>query len=342
LLEKNFYIFPIKDAQIYVQSGGQYGQGEMYYTSENPTYGATFTYYMKEAPKTDKSKRKDVEKKLFEEGKPIPQLTDKQLQDESDQEKSYLVFTIKDPSGNPIRKITSSASKGINKVNWDLRHPSPFRVRGESFDPTVTSRGRGIMVAPGKYTVHVAIYENGEYKDLSASKEFNVVPITNGSSLPGNAKEIEDYQLKMIDLIQSADACIGLIEDLDKKTIRIKQTLLATPKAGPDLMTKVQNIEKSIKELQFAFNGVEAKASYEELPPHDMPIYVRLENSIYAQYGSTSAITETVKQQFDIVKELIPAQIEKIKAVTAELEQIEKQLDELGAPWTDGRFPQLK
>jgi len=44
ILKKDGYIFPIKDAKMYVQSNGFDNQGSMYYKSPNPEFGATFTY----------------------------------------------------------------------------------------------------------------------------------------------------------------------------------------------------------------------------------------------------------------------------------------------------------
>ncbi len=68
------YIFPVKDAQMYSESRGFDNQGSMYYTAPNPAFGATFTYYVKDVPKTDKAIRTEKEKALFEKGERIPQL----------------------------------------------------------------------------------------------------------------------------------------------------------------------------------------------------------------------------------------------------------------------------
>ena len=50
---------------MFVQTSGKSNQGSTYFTSDNPDFGATFTYYLKEAPKSKKDIRKEKEKKLF-------------------------------------------------------------------------------------------------------------------------------------------------------------------------------------------------------------------------------------------------------------------------------------
>lgn len=341
LVDKDFHLFPIKDALRYYQTRGRYGQGATFFTADNPEFGATFTYYIKDVKKSDRAKRRKKEKELFKNGQKIPQLSLKELSDEEKQEKSYLLFTIKDKDGNIIRKLTKAPSKGINQINWDLRQQNPSKVRaGKKFNPYKKTQG-GYMVAPGKYTVHIAIYEFGKYRDLGISGEFNVVPIKNDLSLPGNLNEIENFQKQIAEIAKKADATVEYTEELKEKVIHAKQTLLSTPDADEQLMAEVQKVEKQVEEILFAFNGVQPRASYEEVPPHDYPIYRRIRYVLYTHYSSSSAITQTEKDQFEIVKKQLPEQIQKLKEASDAFDAIEKKLDELGAPWTKGRFPKL-
>ena len=60
-------LFPVRQAIMYIQTR-QYGmrgkgfQGAAFYTAENPPFGATFTYYLKEELKTKKQERQEAEK----------------------------------------------------------------------------------------------------------------------------------------------------------------------------------------------------------------------------------------------------------------------------------------
>lgn len=79
ILEKNAYIFPVKDALLYIQSGGKYGQGSTYFSAKNPPYGATFTYYLKEGTKTKKQQRKEKEKNSMGSTLPLTVFQPKQV-----------------------------------------------------------------------------------------------------------------------------------------------------------------------------------------------------------------------------------------------------------------------
>ncbi|MEA3317605.1 MAG: YCF48-related protein, partial [Bacteroidota bacterium] len=72
-VEQKAKLFPVKDALMYIQTGNKYGQGSTVYTAKNPEFGARFTYFLKEVPKTQKQIRKKKEKELFKDSKPIPQ-----------------------------------------------------------------------------------------------------------------------------------------------------------------------------------------------------------------------------------------------------------------------------
>jgi hypothetical protein len=153
MAEKDAHLFEIKDALMFIQTSNKDNQGDTYYKAPNPPFGATFTYYMKEVPKTQKQLRKEKEKELFKNGEPIPQPTWRELQLEEKAEPSHLIFTIYDAGGNMVRQLTKSPSKGINRMNWDLRYSMPTAVRvNNSFNPTSGSgRSNGILVLPGKY-----------------------------------------------------------------------------------------------------------------------------------------------------------------------------------------------
>ncbi|PJB02447.1 MAG: glycosyl hydrolase, partial [Ignavibacteria bacterium CG_4_9_14_3_um_filter_36_18] len=154
LLKKDAHIFPIKNALMYIENGGRYGQGHTYFKAPNPEFGAVITYYLKDVPKTLKQKRKGNEKDLFKEGKPIPQPSNDELRTEEKEISPFLIFTIKDELGIFVKKITSAAAKGINRIIWDLKYDftNPIRLNKNKFDP-VAKPSSGMLAMPGKYSV---------------------------------------------------------------------------------------------------------------------------------------------------------------------------------------------
>ena len=78
-LNKEALIFPVKDALMFIPSDVKDIAGSNVFIAKNPDYGAVFTYYLKDVPKTLKEKRKERETELFKKGEPIPQPSEADL-----------------------------------------------------------------------------------------------------------------------------------------------------------------------------------------------------------------------------------------------------------------------
>ncbi|HAN77474.1 MAG TPA: glycosyl hydrolase, partial [Bacteroidales bacterium] len=102
-LNETAKMYPIKDALVYIEADGRYGQGSTYFLAKNRDFGATFTYFVKEVPKTDKENRQKTEKDLFDKGEKMPVYDWKTIQDQDKQLNPYFIFRITDEKGNVIR-----------------------------------------------------------------------------------------------------------------------------------------------------------------------------------------------------------------------------------------------
>jgi len=348
LLEKDSHIFPIKNALMYVQKSGRYGQGSTYFKAPNPEFGATITYYVKDVPKTLKAQRQAKEKELFKDGKPIPQPTFEELRAEADEKAPYLIFTITDENNNVIRKLTKSASSGINRIVWDLRMESLSPITTDKFEPVSTSgRGRfsssGYFVKPGKYFVSMSMVVRGEEKKLSGPEPFNVELLKNSSLPADDFAKVVEFQQKAAELSRTAQGALRLAEELQKKYEAIKQAINNSSKANYDLFKKADATSKEIADIIYKFNGPTPKASREEIPPSPVPLNNRLSDMISITARSTSNITKNQFVAYETLYEEIQpiiAQLKKINEV--ELKSIEKELEKINAPWTPGRIPELK
>ena len=354
LLEQDAHIFPVSDAKMYVQTGGKYGQGSNFYASENPPYGATFTYYLKEVPQTLKQIRQKKEEKLFKEKQPIPQPGIEELKAEQDEIAPYLVFSIKDASGMEIRKLSKKVGKGINRMNWDLKYPSlrPVSNRIEKFTPVASAspEGRGrrggdgsiMPVMPGTYTVSLSMVTRDGVNELVAPVEFKAEALAISTLPAENKKELLDFQSKVTALASTMTAAENFAADLQKKVVLIRQTLHNTPGTSGELMKKATEINEKLEDVIFAFEGPEAKASREEIPPYPMPLNRRLRTLVYGHYASTSGLTQTERDNYEILKQELQPVLEHLNSVNEEVKALNAELDEIGAPWTPGRVPALK
>ncbi|MBK7214393.1 MAG: glycosyl hydrolase, partial [Bacteroidales bacterium] len=183
VLDKEGYLFPVKDAWMYLPTDGKYGQGSTYFSAKNPEFGAVFTYTAKEAPKSLKDIRKEKEAELFKKGDPIPQPTNAELQAEKNELAPFLSFVVTDEAGNKIRTIKKSLSPGISRLNWDLRYQSNDWAEADENVNPLADPGPSVLATPGKYAVSMYITSKGETRLLSGPVFFQC-KVLNNTSLP--------------------------------------------------------------------------------------------------------------------------------------------------------------
>ncbi len=342
-LAKDAYIFPVKNALLYNQTGDRYGQGARYFKAPNPDFGAAFTYYIKDVPKTLQEERREKEKKLFKDGKPIPQPDDAVLRAEKEEIEPYLVFSIQDSTGTVVRKITKSALKGISRVNWDLRfeNTSPVEVK-DKFNPTEKDRG-STLVLPGNYKVSMAMVTRDGEKPLYGPVDFKVVPLNNTTLPAENRKELVAFQEKANQLARSIRGTEKFLDDMIKRVTDIKQALINTPEAPNDLMVKADTLWGKLKDISLKFNRDSDFPSAEENPPSPVTFSERLSKLIYTHYGSTSNVTQGERNAYKILMDKFPPVLNQIKKLyEQDLKSLESDMEKYNAPWTPGRLPVLE
>lgn len=342
LLDSTAYMFDIKDALMYVQRNrGGYGSGSNVYIADNPDFGATFTHYIKEAPKTLKSERKKKEKELAKDKKPIPIPTLEEQRAEENEVQPHLIFTITDESGNLVRKLTKSVSTGINRTNWDLRYPNtrPVNLRDGKYSPT-SMGGSGMFVLPGTYYVAVSQYHRGEITELIPPKEFVVKTLDNTTVPAENREELVAFQKEVAELYRVISGTEEFADELMERVRHAKQAAQRTVGASPELMAKISALETQLDEVLWKFNGQRPKASREENWPAPPSINERLGGIVWIHYRSTSGITKAQRDQYEILKEMFPPVLEELKGIYSNsLPEIENELEAIGAPYTPGRVP---
>jgi photosystem II stability/assembly factor-like uncharacterized protein len=340
IMDSQAHIFDIRDALMFVETGGKYGQGSSYYAAKNPDFGATFSWWLKEVPKTLREKRREKEKELFKKGERIPQPTEAELRAEEQEIAPYLIFTITDETGNIIRRLYSKPSKGLNRTNWDLRYAGTRPVRKQDkFDP-FREGSSGLFVMPGKYNVALAMVAGGETKELAGQEPFKAV-VLNNTTLPADDRAaLVAFQQQVAELIRKVQGTDNFAEELSEKITTMIQAVHQTPGTSPELQAKLFTLKLKIDDILFAFNGKQPKASREENPPAPVSINERLGNIIYAFYGSTSAPTSTHRRSYDIILEEFPPLYAQLKQMSEfDVPAIEVEMEKAGVPYTPGRLP---
>ncbi len=342
ILDNEAHIFKIANALMYLHEGGKYGQGATLFHAPNPDFGAVFTYYLKDTPKTLKQKRRENEKKLFEEKKPIPQPGFDELREEENEIPPYLLFTVKDEKGNVVRKITKRPATGVNRINWDLRYDSPYPVRmqKDEFNPLAESSG-GMLALPGTYKVSLDLIVRDSVKQLAEPVAFETEILKNATLARQDAERIVEFNEKIAELTRTMRGAQEVAEDNLEKVNQMMQTVSQSNEGNMDMLKALRKIQLELKDILYEFEGPEPQASWEELPPIEMPLNRRLNAIVYTAWGSMHGVTGTMEDNYSILMEEFPPVLKRIETVDAEINTIQDEMNKLGIQWTPDRIPSL-
>ncbi len=339
ILENEAILFSVKEALMFIQKRGKTNQGQSYYVAKNPLLGATFTYYLKESIKTRKEKRQEAENEAMKKGKPLRYPSFEELRAEDEEEEPRLLFTVSDEEGNIIRRLKAPAKAGIHRITWDFRYPdtSPENLPSGFYGRT----RRGILALPGKYKVAIGKYVDGIYTEIDEPEGLKAVVLQNTTLPAKDRKALLDFQKKVAELSRAVQGAWVAADDLVKRIEDIKEALHRTPAATSDMMKQARSIENQTKEILRALRGDRSISRRNENQPPS--IIDRVNIIVGGQWRSTSAPTQTMRDQYRIAGEEFEPHLPKLKELMeVDLKKLEKAMEEAGSPWTPGRIPEWK
>ncbi len=331
-LAKPAALFPVRDAVVYIETA-QFGEpgkaalGASFYTADNPAYGASFTFHLKDGLKTRRQKRQDAEKEAEKRGEAAPYPTPDDLRAEADEEPPGVFLVVSDADGNVIRSVTGPTGAGAHRVTWNLRDPSAS-----------LGGGGGPLVAPGKYKVALHQRVGGVATQLVGPVEFNVALDVLGNPSADDVKEQVAFHRQVLKLHRAVIGASTVSNDTATRLEQIRLALEAAPKADDASKAAVRDLIARNRDVLRALRGdAELRRRNENTP---LSIAERVG---YADSASDEALTKpttTAKQQYDIAAKEFAVQLAKLRQlVEADLPALEKKLDGFGAPLTPGRLP---
>jgi photosystem II stability/assembly factor-like uncharacterized protein len=343
-------LMPVKKTMMYVDSlpfggRGKAHMGESLYTAENPPNGAIFTYYLKEKYKTLKDIRDAAERaaaKKNEEGPyaTMPYPTIDQLRKEAEQEAPSLWMTVTDSNGNIVRRLPAPNNAGFNRIAWDLKYP-PVSLRPEQageegiFPWEFGPAGPGVM--PGQYTVKLSKKIDGKFTDLSAPQAFTLYVLGADKMQLDDRTALAEFQTKVMKLQRAVNGATGAGRELTERLHAIKRALAQTPADTSALVTKAEGIETQLREVEKALNGDAVARQRQE---NDAPsLNDRIGSIVGDERTSTAKPTQTDRDDYAIVASDFGGVLAKLKSLTQETQQLEQEMEKIGAPWTPGRLP---
>jgi photosystem II stability/assembly factor-like uncharacterized protein len=341
-------LFPVKDALMYIQSQplggrGKSFQGESFYTAENPPFGATFTYYLKEALQTKKARRQEAERAAARSGGAIPLPSRADLSAEEEEEAPAIIVTITDSSGKVVRRLTGAVTAGIQRVNWDLRYPSPTLApppNPEAEDP-FNDGPSGPLVMPGTYKVSVAKRQNGVLTQFGQAQEFQVKVDGQERMTPADRIALVEFQTKVARLQRAVQGALDAANSLTPRFVAIRRALMETPNAPESLLQEAAALEKRKNEILRALRGDQALRQRNINLPAS--ISERVGDIVGGQRMSIQKPTQTHIDQYAVAAAEFAGTLNSLRQlIEVDLQKLEKQMEAAGAPWTPGRVPEWK
>ncbi len=347
-------LFPVRNALMYIAATpiggrGKGMQGESYYTAENPAFGATFTFYSKEALKTKKRQRQDAEKEAERKGTPLAYPSREQLREEDEEEAPAVVLTVTDANGNVVRRLNGPTTAGMHRVTWDLRFPAatlPAAQPGRPDDDEPGEEGprpapSGPLVMPGTYQVSLARRVTGEWKNLAGPHKFEVAVDGAATLAASDRAALAEFQQKVWRLQRAVAGALETANSLRTRMGLIKRALQETPAADQKLRGSAQDIEKRLNEILRELRGdTSARQRQENTAPS---ISERVNEIVGGQRMSTSKPTATHQRNYEIAGQEFATELARLRAlIGADLAKLEKEMEAAGAPHTPGRIPEWK
>ncbi len=338
---KSNTLFQARDAWWYVpnapmQAKGMPTLGSTSFVSENPPFGAVFSYYLNELPKTAKTARKETEKSLRKQDASIPFPGWESLREESYESEPRVMLLVRDDNGEGVRWLEGAAKKGMHRTNWDLKLPAldPINLVEPDFKPPWAGSSEGPLAAPGKYSVELFIVHNGSLQSQGAPKEFHVKPVPTGAS-GTDFKAVAEFQRMTSELGREISSANKKMGEANERLMHLKAALKHTPKASPELFKRMDQLHKRLTELRSELTGDQILRSKDESISPSISSRVGL--VAYGHWDTRQTPTDTQKQNIEIAANDFVMFKKSLVTYLHDLENYEAALEAAGAPYTKGR-----
>ncbi len=339
LLTAEPMLFGVKRAPLYVErsrlgnSNGKGSQGASFYAAPNPPFGAVFTYHFPEKIRTLTEQRREREK---EEGWEYPDIDE--LRAEDLEAEPHVILTVRDSSGDVIRRVEGSREKGFHRTAWDLRYPSEQPVQLSTEDiPDWASPPVGPLVVPGTYSVTLDLHHNGSVERLSGPEQFEVYSLDLATMRSSNAGGDLTFAQEASELRREVVGAIRAAGEAENRVKHLRKAILDTPAAGPEHVEQLETIRVDLAAILVDLQGDSTLSRRNR--PQEPSISSRIGTVVSGRLRVTSPPTGTHRDQFGFAAESFATARTELREVIDRLVALEAELDELGAPWTPGRVP---
>ena len=322
-MKKDGYIFKPRKALQYNQIyGGTSSDGGQTYYAKNPEYGANIKFYVKDAPKSLKQKRKKTEKEN------MSFVGWDALDNEMSEQKNQSILVIKNKNGDVVSKISNPLKKGITNVNWSLSSSIPTTVKSGS--KSRYSSGVYTQAKEGKYDLFLYTRINGVVSEVAGPVELEVEKIRRGTLQNPLSDQHDSYYKKLAEAFTKVELLEHKIEKASDRVdtyqsvlMRLKNDISKSSKLVFDLVEMKNKLERKI-------GGSESKKEVGE--KDNLTIYDRLWSARGGWYPNSYGPTALHMRSYDIAKKMLDRLEPEISNYLSKVDEVGKILEEAGAP----------
>lgn len=340
-LDREAVLFPVRDALWYVPRRplgaaapmGRASQGDAFFVAPNPPFGAVVTYHLGAELRSAREERRAAEEGA--EGARFPELGT--LDAEEREPAPAVLLTVRDSAGAVVRRLEGPADRGFHRVAWNLRRaPVEAWQRDAAEDEWSDGADEGALVAPGRYTVALALRRGGQVTPVGEPVAFEVRAL-GGGALPGaDPVQVARFHAELEEVGRRVSAQRARLAELHERCVAMESVLRRTPAAEEELRAAVRELRVRVEELQRRLDGDPRLAERNEAGP--VSVESRLFHADlgvkYSTYGPTPAHRASLALARDGAAE-VAAEVARIRA--EDLPRLDAALEEAGAPWSPGR-----
>ena len=284
-------VLPIKPVVLYHEAsplgyGGAGFLGSGYYMADNPKVGATFTYWVKNAPKTLKEQREELEKKNSASVYPSKEA----IRAEAEEAKPHLSLVIRSSEGKVVRILQAKYVNGLKRCTWDGK-----LARSSSPD-------KGSYLAPaGNYSLQLVGVHGTKIDTLTKPLGFNVSHLSNVSLPAEKSVDLVLLQNQLDALQQRMDVVSRQMDEVETRLDRIEKQVDYGVNSPANLRGEVAKVRAEWRSLGLILDGDELIASkeFETMPG----LRDRLSSASWGSYSMRSDPTQSMKDQRRVVAE---------------------------------------
>lgn len=321
----------VEDSKYGYQGAGF--QGASFWTANNPTMGARFTYFIKDVPKTTREERLANEKKATDENPDKVYPTKEQLRTEALEEKPYVIMIIKTSEGTEVKRMVKSASSGFQNAYWDGKW-SQMNVNNSK--SPLSKSGAAYIALPGNYSVSLYLSHKDEVTALVENYVFEL-NVLNANNLEVDANELVAFQKELNKLDRVANGVDSYYRDLTSRVKTAKAAARVTKGVELTYLADLGKMEKELQEMDILLHGDKTLGKHQfEIEPS---LLDRVGLAAWSSWSNQNASTQIQRDDYAIAKEGLSSVIGKMEQMNTGLSAIEAELNIKGAPFLNGQLP---